>query len=660
MIERKDGEDVPGANAGGTGLEAEKITKERGMVRVADVESPKIPESFELSVCAAVSAKLGTVLSRFESQYGSQVYSREIIQGVRDRIPKLVTQEDLLSLIVENLLRAQELEHAKVEKARLLSTIEMLGRDEASVRVDSRGTVLDANERFLAISGYSREELIGQSTKMFNSGVHDQTFWQEFWTTISSGNVWEGNVCDKRKDGSLFWLHTIVSPVREGDEVVAYDVVSHDVTELEELRRKHHDLLLNRLDFLTGLPNRAKLAEDLSKNPLPTLAIVHINSLDEMNNAFGSKAGDSALSKIAEFLSSRFRSKGGAAYRLEGPDFAVTCAEPATDRSVAEFHEALKSVEIVCDNVRIPATFSIGVVSDGSSGDEMIARAHLALHQSKEYAEPVVFDGGLLSSATFREMFEMASLVKSAFKHDLFLPFYQGIRCNEDPEGAPLAKFECLIRMYANTEKETILPPSKFLPATKKNKDLGSITQVMMEKTFAFMADKKVPSFPGCPENRGVAFSLNLTERDVSNPSFVDGVKNMLSDYGIDPSRVTFEILEDVSSLRTEQIIATVRALKALGCRIAIDDFGTENAGFKRMIDFRPDFIKIDRGHVQNVHLNPENASLIQAIVGYANAVGTKVIAEGVETREEQNKLVELGVHYSQGYLFSVPSPRLY
>lgn len=256
-----------------------------------------------------------------------------------------------------------------------------------------------------------------------------------------------------------------------------------------------------------------------------------------------------------------FRSKGGEAYKLEGADFAIVCPENATAESISQFLSHLNELEIAHEGSRIPLSFSVGIVSDGSDGKEMLMRAYIALHQSRERGEPaVLFDSTLLTSAFFREGLEMVSLVKYALEKDLFVPFYQEIRDNA-PFASPQKKVECLVRMYDPADAVSVIAPGKFLAAAKKGGHLRSITRVMVEKTFAHLADTDTD------------FSINLSADDVTDLTFVDFIRESIVKFGMRPSRVIFEILEGIDTSKSELMVAIAHELKSLGCKIAIDDF---------------------------------------------------------------------------------------
>lgn len=313
-------------------------------------ESSAIPDHVpELADCATASDLLSSTIARYETRYGSRVFSKEVMQGVCDTLPRLLDRESAVSLAVEHVLISHELALLREEKSRLLSVIDLLGRNEASIETDVSGTIVSINKRLLEISGHSADELIGKNMSVFDSGTHDDRFWGDFWRTLSEGRVWEGNLCNRRKDGSLFWIHTVVSPVSENGSVVAYQVVSHDITELEALRHANEDLSQNRVHPVTGLPTRKKLMEDLAQKDYPTLAIVHVNDMIELNNAYGPDVGDNALRVIGDALRKRFAApKGGGAYKLEGADFVVLYGSSASKEFMMGLHEDLRSLKVEC------------------------------------------------------------------------------------------------------------------------------------------------------------------------------------------------------------------------------------------------------------------------------------------------------------------------
>ncbi|MDQ1343718.1 MAG: c-di-GMP phosphodiesterase [Patescibacteria group bacterium] len=338
------------------------------------------------------------------------------------------------------------------------------------------------------------------------------------------------------------------------------------------------------------------------------------------------------------------------------------------DSAVGRLLEKLQNSEGAYLGNPIPISFSAGVVTSSGSGHEIMESSSRALQHSKERGEYVIFDDNLKTSGQYREGLEMASIVRLALEKNLVKPFFQeivrnppltrfpvfektlrrwerklGFRGNVVPDDSA-KKFESLARICDFQEHGNIILPGRFLPAAKKIGKLRSVTQAMIDGIIPVMLEH--------PE---YSFSVNLSEEDLLSPSTVDFIRSKIEASGINPAMLTLEILEEVDPSDSDRAMEVVRELKALGCRIGIDDFGSRYSNFARLRDFEPDYVKIDMKYVRNIHRNDRNRILVETIVDYSHKNGIKVIAEGIETPEEQEVIVQLGVDYSQGYLFSKP-----
>lgn len=218
------------------------------------------------------------------------------------------------------------------------------------------------------------------------------------------------------------------------------------------------------------------------------------------------------------------------------------------------------------------------------------------------------------------------------------MPYFQGILDNKTKE---FRKFECLARIK---DKDTILTPDVFLKLAKVT---GSIRMIGLQ-----MIDESMQYFTNFPYD----FSINLTEAELEYKSFSKWVESRLAQYKIDPTRVTFEILEDISFSEHKHSLSTIKDLKSIGCQIAIDDFGVQYSNLARLLEFNPDYLKIDGKFIKNLPENKTAYLLVQGIVELARGIGAKVVAEFVDRPAIQDLVESLGIEYSQGFLFMKPS----
>ncbi|PJC56907.1 hypothetical protein CO024_00580 [Candidatus Gracilibacteria bacterium CG_4_9_14_0_2_um_filter_38_7] len=514
--------------------------------------------------------------------------------------------------------------------------------------VDTNGIILEVNDFMVECSGYSREELIGKNMHSMSSGIHSKNFWNNFWNTIRSGRGWAGDICNKKKDGSFIWLWTIVVPKIDKDgNIISFKVIRQDVSE-------SYELFEQKVDNLTKLPNYTKCLEDFSIEKNRSLALLHINNMIDINDVFGRERGDEIIKEIAEKLRKFSSGKNLNIYKFEGTDFAIVFKEDVSEQFIQEQYNRLSDIKIFdSNNKRIHLSFSLGVVLNEPNIEALLRHGQSALNKSKQKKRYVVFDNKNNTLGKSKDFFEMRSLVREAFKEDLFEVFFQEIKENFCAiKKGKTKRFECLVRMYDSKEKTNLISPGKFLPIIKEDGEDEELTSCVIEKVCKKMI-----------ENDG-HFSINLTEDDLTSADFTEGILKKISKYSslehkypVTPNRITFEILEEIESIESGNIRKNIKTLKDLGFSIAIDDFGSGYSNFSRMFNLEPDFIKIDMRYVRGIDKNQRHRSLVRAIVGLAHDNDISVIGEGIETEQEQLVMESLGVDYSQGFLFSKPTP---
>lgn len=265
-----------------------------------------VPVKPEMEVCLNICERLSSVLAQFEPTYGKKPYDKEVLLGVSHILPKFLTEEGTLSVAVENVLLTQDIKDLRLQIQKMSETIEILGLDEVSIETNTDGSILSVNRKMIELSGYTEAELLGKNMSVFGSTAQGADFWKDFWKTISSGKVWEGEVRERRKDGKTFCLHTIITPIIEDGKVVSYRMTSHDVTEKHELQKLNERMLRSKIHFPSGLPNRLQLMEDLENTEYSTIAVLHISHMSDLNKAFGLEVGDAALIAVGGMLYHRF------------------------------------------------------------------------------------------------------------------------------------------------------------------------------------------------------------------------------------------------------------------------------------------------------------------------------------------------------------------
>ncbi|MGK5091581.1 EAL domain-containing protein [Deltaproteobacteria bacterium TL4] len=394
-------------------------------------------------------------------------------------------------------------------------------------------------------------------------------------------------------------------------------------------------------DPLTRCWNQRKFIEDLENTKYLTSLYLRIINFSEINSGLNFEAGDEALRQMADTLKPLL-SEGAMLYRLAGPEFCVLLPEnlqKGTELS-GVIKTAINDAKINYRHLRLILNLSIGI-ADRQSGD-MYKNAHVALGQSQKSGKIEIYTQELQVADEHLKTLQQYQSVQEGFEENAFFPVFQGIRDNrKGPSYGKINKYECLMRLQT---PEKVLAPFFFLAALERSGSIARATKLMIMKSFDHMSQT---SFE---------FSINLTEKDLVDEGTFDFIQYQLEGNHIDPKRVTFEILEGISSNSYNQITIMLDRLKTLGCKIAIDDFGAELSNIGRLLNFEPDYIKIDAKFIKNLPNDSKSRIIVENIYDLATRIGAEVVAEFVESQEIQNIVEEIGIHYSQGYLYSQPS----
>lgn len=533
-------------------------------------------------------------------------------------------------------------QHELNENIKILDQYKMV-LDESSIvsKTDKRGIITYANDAFCKISGYSREELIGQS---HNIGRHPDTpkeLFKNLWKTIKSGKVWKDTFKNLTKDGQDYYVKSVIAPIfDEEGNIIEYISARADVT---ELITKDQIIRRQLIDTLSGLKNRTALLSDLEDGEsTTTLILLNIDMFSTINDYFGYEIGDQFLASFAM----RLREIVGHEYlyRISGDEFAIICLSRQFDDAlrdhVVDYINKLENFKYQVGGHDISVSVSGGIAH--SLYSDVYNLAHMALKEAKEQRAKLIFfnENTSLAEKT-RNNIWMIDKIKSAIEEGRIVPYFQGIVDNKTKQ---IVKYESLIRLI---EKDgTVLNPFWFLDHAKKSKLYDKLTRIMIAKTFEVF------------EKSECEFSLNLTLADIISDATRTFLYEMLEHSSVS-KRLVFEIVESEGIESFDEVADFIKTVKQYGCKIAIDDFGTGYSNFSYLSKLDVDYIKIDGSLIKNIHLDEDHLFTVESILFFARKKGIKTIAEFVEDEVIFEKVRELGIDFSQGYLFSKPLPEI-
>lgn len=420
-------------------------------------------------------------------------------------------------------------------------------------------------------------------------------------------------------------------------------IILHDIS--HEIEHKHELFKLLYTDNLTKLPNRAKLIDELQSSNLvlEAVCLFNINSFKEVNDFYGHKVGDSVLIDVAKLIQEYVKKEGNhlKLYKFPSDNYCIT----NTKDCKKEFIELIKNIiDEVYKTVFIYKLYEMDIritagISFSNKNNKLIT-ADIALQSAKkDHKDFIIFYDELDKFQEYEKNMYWTKKLKSAFINDNIKVFFQPIVNNQTLK---VDKYECLVRLIDEDGK--VIAPFFFLDISKKSNQYTKLTKIVLEKSFQQF------------ENLPFEFSVNISYEDIENSDFLDFIKDLTKKYNI-TNRVVFEILEDSNIKNYNLLISFVEEVKSLGCKVAIDDFGSGYSNFEHLLKMNIDYLKIDASLIKNIATNQNSYKITKTIIEFAKNLNLKTIAEYVENEEIFKIVKELGSDYSQGYLFSAPIP---
>lgn len=527
--------------------------------------------------------------------------------------------------------------------------------DNSIVITDVNRLITYVNESFETISGYTSHEVLGKNPGILKSGKTDDFTYHDMDEKLKANQRWEGQLVNRKKDGTLYYEKVSIAPIVSENVLEGFLAIKLDITDIMKSKNKIESLAY--YDQLTGLPNRFKFHDMLSKSiehaknnsKQLALLIVDLDNFKEINDTLGHPIGDTLLCIVASKLKNI---AGEMAYvaRIGGDEFGMVLEirsnEPIISVTCTRIIDALKTPMLI-ENYSLVTSASIGISiypDHALSVFDLMKAADNALYSSKkkEKGKYLFFTNELLETIQNRSDIKN-ELLHAIEKNELTLVFQPQYTLKT----REVIGVEALIRWYS--QKFGTVPPDVFIPIAEESGLIIPIGEwVFKEACKAFISWKQ----------EGIhleTIAINLSSIQFQQENFLDSLCTIIEQIGIEAHHIELEITERYLFECTQHNMTLIKKLHDIGFKLSIDDFGTGYSSMSYLKILPLDTLKIDKSFINDIPNDPSDIAITQAILALAKSLHLHVIAEGIETLEQEEFLTQSGCDAGQGYLFAKP-----
>ena len=528
---------------------------------------------------------------------------------------------------------------------------------EAIMVSDRNNRILEVNQAFSRLTGYVPEDVRGTDPRRLSSGRSSPEEYRAMWQAITSSGHWQGEIWDRRKDGTVYPKWLSISTIRGADGNIENYIGSFvDISERKatEERISH----LAHFDTLTDLPNRSNLQGRLeqalasARREQGSLAVMFLDldHFKNINDTLGHHVGDALLLEVSQRLTASVRASDVVA-RLGGDEFVVVLngvGALAAERVAGKILKSLAHPYHI-DGQGLHTSSSIGIAvfpDDGDTVDILMRNADAAMYHAKSAGRNNLqfFTASMNQAATDRRQLEED--LHLALQNGQFVLHYQ-------PQVDSLRRvFAAEVLLRWQHPEHGLVSPGRFVPLAEDTGLIVPIGQWVLET-----ACRQLEAWAHEAITRDLQVAVNVSARQFRQADFVDQLRDLLQSTGADPAHLKLELTESLVLDNVSDTIERMNAIKLLGVTFAMDDFGTGYSSLSYLTRLPLDQLKIDRAFVSRLPDNQSDAVIAQTIVTMGSSLGLKVIAEGVESEEQHRFLDSHGCHGYQGFLFGRPLP---
>ena len=556
-------------------------------------------------------------------------------------------------------LLADQTASREAEERRRLATTVVDNTIEGVVVTDARSRILSVNNAFTRLLGFTEAEMLGQTPRMFKSGRHGKEFYDAMWASMHATGHWQGEIWNRRKSGEIFPERMSLSAVKDAAGIVTHYVCMFTDISAEKEREKQLEFLAHR-DVLTGLPNRAQFARLLDEAVERSTAngrglavlLLNIDRFKDVNDSYGHSIGDEVLKHIAVQVQGALRCDDIIG-RLAGDELCVVAQNLDGDEDAVEVAERLMAAAAkpwtTPDGLSVVVSVSVGIClypDHALTSNDLLQGAHAAVYGAKDRGSNAwcFFHEEMTQAA--RERLAMEARLRRALDLGHMRLFYQP---QIDLSTGQLMGAEALMRWM--DPDEGMISPARFIPVAESSGVIGPLGLWVLGEACRQGQEWRAAGLPD------LTIAVNVSLHQFLLTDIAGATAEALAESGFPAQQLELEITESALAEQPEEALAVLNRLRGLGLRLAIDDFGTGYSSLAHLKRFPLDLLKIDQSFIRDIPHNCDDMTISSSVIALGHAMGLKVLAEGVETREQLEFLQQKGCDYFQGYFCSRPVP---
>ncbi|HUI72724.1 MAG TPA: EAL domain-containing protein [Spirochaetia bacterium] len=546
----------------------------------------------------------------------------------------------------------------QAEKRVLLDAQVFESATEAVVITDTEQRIVDVNRAFTTITGYTREEILGENVSILSSDRQDARFYEEMWESVRLQGSWRGEIWDRRKNGEVFPKLLSISAVKdETGKVTRYIGLFSDITTIKQAQEKLSEMA--HYDSLTGLPNRRYFLDRLKANLEQArrvregvaLMFVDLDGFKLVNDNLGHKAGDELLREVGNRIRRCVRESDMVA-RIGGDEFTVILSRiKRSDNASIVARKILEKIyePIILEQKELFISSSIGIAvfpEDSLDMEGLLQDADTALYRAKDLGKNGYQFFSREMNTRAMERLTLQTHIRQGLANREFTAYYQP---QVDAATGRLVGLEALARW--NSPHIGLVSPDRFIPLAEETGLIHELGEMILREACG---QGRLWRDQGMPQ---VRIAVNISAHQLRRPDFVPKIESAVRETGFPPELLELELTESILVDDSLPDLEKLSQIKAMGIRLTIDDFGTKYSSFAYLRRLPIDRLKIDRTFVQDLPGDLRCAEIVSAITALSRSLSIDVVAEGVETAAQAELLRDRGCLALQGYYCSRPFP---